>query len=460
MIALVFVEHLILSVTYNLFSLVSFRSYLSMLIKLSFIFFLLAPCFQLSFAGSIESEIIEPKTFDLELSSDTSISISQFGEKGDRILWIPSEHGIHKERHYDLLGSVSALQYEVWLAEPHESYFIPAGRSSYTKVPVSDIAKLIQKSIPEDNRKLFIVASGRGAVLSLLALNHWQNETGGNEKFAGIVMLHPNFQATTPAPGTAIEYLSIVDSTQLPIFIIQPEKSNKYWYLQDLVKKLSDGGSQVYTQVIKQVGDGYHARPDANRLEKQKAKALPAHLSRAIKLLAKTEVSVQKKNNRSIEPWKVTTIADSLQPYPENIAAPAFTLQDVKENSYELIDYRGKVVVLNFWATWCPPCVKEIPSLGRLQKAFSKNELVVLSVDVGENKKEVEKFLNRIPADFPVLLDPDGSTVKQWKIAAFPTTFVIDPKGEIKLSYFGGLEWDAPDIVAQLRKLIPPSQEE
>lgn len=123
-------------------------------------------------------------------------------------------------------------------------------------------------------------------------------------------------------------------------------------------------------------------------------------------------------------------------------------------HKYNLQDYRGKVVVLNFWTTWCPPCVEEIPSLGRLQQAFSEKDLVVLSVDIGESKKEVETFLQQVPADFPVLLNPEGNTVKQWKIIAFPTTFIIDRNGTIKLSYYGGLVWDNPDIVKQLQELV------
>ena len=116
-------------------------------------------------------------------------------------------------------------------------------------------------------------------------------------------MIQPNFQAKTPTPGTAMEYLPIVDSTQLPIFIIQPKKSNKYWYLKDLVTRLSNSGSQVYTKIIDQAGDGYHIRPDTNEIEKQKAKELPLQLSRAVHLLAQTKITAQKQKNISNEPW-------------------------------------------------------------------------------------------------------------------------------------------------------------
>jgi len=214
----------------------------------------------------------EPRQTDLRLNDETAISIAKFGSQGDRVLWIHSEYGINKTKHYQLSSALADLQHEVWLAELHESYFIPAGRSSYSDIPVTDIAALIEKSIPSGKRKLFIVSSGRGAVLSLLAINRWLADTGGSENFGGIIMIHPNFQADTPTPGTAMQYLPIVDSVQLPVFIIQPRKSNKYWYLDELVTRLTDGGSQVYTRVIEQASDGYHARPETSEAEDNVAK--------------------------------------------------------------------------------------------------------------------------------------------------------------------------------------------
>lgn len=407
----------------------------------------------LIYITNIQISFAEPEHFELPLNEDAEISITKFGNGGDRILWIPSEYGINKKKHYPIMKSLAYLQHEVWLAEIHESYFIPAGRSSYTEIPVDDISRLIEKSLPNGKQKLFIVSTGRASALSALALNKLQATTDVSKNFGGIVMIHPSFQADTPTPGTALEYLPIVDSTQLPIFIIQPKKSNKYWYLNDLVSKLTDGGSQVYTQIIEQASDGYHVRPDTNEAEKQMAKKLPAQIARATHILAQTKVTVEKKQVHD-EAWNVTTIPESLQPYPGDTSAPALELMDTEDNKHDLHEYRGKVVVLNFWATWCPPCVKEIPSLGRLQQAFSEEDLVVLSVDIGESRNEVEAFLQQVPADFPVLLNPDGTTVKQWKIIAFPTTFVIDRNGTIKLAYYGGLEWDNPNVVKQLQAVV------
>ena len=120
---------------------------------------------------------------------------------------------------------------------------------------------------------------------------------------------------------------------------------------------------------------------------------------------------------------------------------------NLKKKIQDLKDYRGKVVLLNFWATWCPPCIKEIPSLNNLQKQFSKDEFIVLSVDVGEELKDIQTFLEHVPAEYPVLVDTSSSLTEAWQLQAFPSTYIIDRQGRLRYQYFGGLEWDEPELI-------------
>ena len=402
----------------------------------------------------LNDSLAEPVPTELTLDSDTDISLAIAGDSGDRVLWIPSEYGLNTPRHYWLIETLAESGHEVWLAELHSSYFVSPGRNSYTEIPIDDIADLIRKSLPDDGRKLFIVCTSRGAALTLLALNELKKQDQYLQQIAGLVMIHPNFQANTPVPGADIEYLSVIDSTQMPIYIIQPFKSNRYWYMEGLVSRLSDAGSKVYTKVIQDVSDGYHVRPDASDAEQIKSKELPRDIARAIRLLARTRVQDNRRIDETDVEWKMTGLSGKLDAYPEPKTAPSLQLRDMDDMLHDLANYRGRVVVLNFWATWCPPCVEEIPSLGRLQAAFSEDDLVVLSVDIGESKEDIKNFLAQIPADFPVMIDPEGTTVKPWNIIAYPTTFVMDRSGIIRLAYYGGLEWDMPEIVEQLKTLV------
>ena len=392
------------------------------------------------------------RSVELEISENTIITIRAFGDKGPRILWLPTEYGT-RPAHETLLTSLADNNSEVWLSELHDSYFLPRGRKSYTKIPPDEIAELIRQSIPPDNRPFFIVTTGRAAALALSGINNWQLQTGGNAQFAGLIMLHPNLQSDTPKPGYSMHYLPVVDNTQLPIYIIQPKRSEKVWYLDRLVTRLHEAGSKVYTQIIEQASDGFHIRDDVSDEEKQLAKKLPVVISNAMRLLAKIDVSAKPKTKID-QGWQLSSIPEFLQPYPGTPQAPPLKSDDLNGKHHDLSEYRGKVVVVNFWATWCGPCVDEIPSLGRLQKAFSKQELIVLSIDIGETRKEVEKFLAEIPADFPVLLDPDGEMFKRWRVIGFPTTFVIDKEGLISLAYYGALEWDRAEVVEQLRSVV------
>ena len=111
-------------------------------------------------------------------------------------------------------------------------------------------------------------------------------------------------------------------------------------------------------------------------------------------------------------------------------------------------------MLVNFWATWCPPCVEEIPSLQRLTERLAGKAFRVLTVDVGEDAATVRAFMEQFTVDFPVLMDPGGTAVRQWRVYAFPTSFMVDRSGVVRYSLFGALEWDAPEVVARIEELL------
>ncbi|MCL4470779.1 MAG: TlpA family protein disulfide reductase [Gammaproteobacteria bacterium] len=126
------------------------------------------------------------------------------------------------------------------------------------------------------------------------------------------------------------------------------------------------------------------------------------------------------------------------------------------EKIYRLADLRGKVVLINFWATWCPPCRKELPSMERLWQQFSKEDFMVLAINVGEDADTIFAFTGTLePAlGFPLLLDRDSAVLKAWPVRGLPTTFVLDREGRVVYRAVGGREFDNPELVAQLRGLL------
>jgi len=136
--------------------------------------------------------------------------------------------------------------------------------------------------------------------------------------------------------------------------------------------------------------------------------------------------------------------------------APDFALQDLDGKTHRLSDYRGKLVIVNFWATWCPPCRREIPSMERLYADLKGRQFVILGVEVGEDWDVVQPFVEQMKIKYPILLDRHAALSPQWHMMGLPTSYVIDPHGHITNVIVGGRDWSDPQLRAQLIRLLPP----
>jgi len=133
---------------------------------------------------------------------------------------------------------------------------------------------------------------------------------------------------------------------------------------------------------------------------------------------------------------------------------PELRLQDLGGREHRLADYRGKVVLVNFWATWCAPCRDEMPSIGRLRQSLEGRPFEVLAVNLGEPVSRIEKFRTQVPMDFPVLLDPDTATARAWKARFLPATYLVDANGRVRYAHYGGLDWAGPEARAKVLELL------
>lgn len=128
-----------------------------------------------------------------------------------------------------------------------------------------------------------------------------------------------------------------------------------------------------------------------------------------------------------------------------------FTVRDT-DRTVSLHDYRGRIVLLNFWASWCPPCIEEMPSLVQLQKEMGpKVEVVAVSID--EDADAYHKFLREHDVELLTVRDPQQRTPTMYGTTGWPETFVIDRKGVIRRKFIGAVNWTSPDIVDYLNKL-------
>jgi peroxiredoxin len=143
-----------------------------------------------------------------------------------------------------------------------------------------------------------------------------------------------------------------------------------------------------------------------------------------------------------------------LQPPKEEVEAPDFTLPDPAGKMSRLKDFRGKVVFLNFFATWCEPCRAEMPAMDRLHRTYKDKGLVVLAVDIRENAKDVQAFTQELKLSFPALLDEDGSVASMYGIRPVPATYLIGRDGKILWRAFGAREWDSSDTLKYFARIL------
>ena len=146
----------------------------------------------------------------------------------------------------------------------------------------------------------------------------------------------------------------------------------------------------------------------------------------------------------------------TLTPVAQRTPAPDLAPETTEGGKLRLSELRGKVVVVNFWATWCPPCRREMPSLERLNQLMRGEPFAIVGIDAGEEAEDVLSFRGELaPAPtFRLLLDAEGAALKAFGVSGLPTTFVLDRQGRIAYKALGGRKFDDPAVVSVIRSLI------
>ena len=148
-------------------------------------------------------------------------------------------------------------------------------------------------------------------------------------------------------------------------------------------------------------------------------------------------------------------LTHNLTAFSQTVKAPLLQFKNLDDELISIEDMRGKVVIVNFWATWCPPCRREMGSLEKLHLKTVDKNVVLLAVNIGEDAETVFSFMGEIEPfpTFPILFDPDADSMAPWKVRGLPTTFIVDPDGNLAYRAVGGREFDHPDIINQVMSL-------
>ena len=135
-------------------------------------------------------------------------------------------------------------------------------------------------------------------------------------------------------------------------------------------------------------------------------------------------------------------------------SAPALQLKDLDGKAYDLAERRGRWVFVHFWASWCGPCRREMPTIQKLTETLADDRLEIIMVNTAETEDAVFSFLGIVAPDLMPLMDTDGLVTEAWQPRGLPATFLVDPEGNLRYLAYGGREWDTQPYLDFLRSLI------
>ncbi|WP_198263010.1 TlpA disulfide reductase family protein [sulfur-oxidizing endosymbiont of Gigantopelta aegis] len=403
------------------------------------------------------------------LSTEGSeLEVQVYKARGKNLLLImPSEHGI-TDGLKKLTTDLQTSGVEVWLADPFSSWMLPVVESSLEKIPNIAYVEFIhaaQQYAKKNNKRIYLLSHDKGSRKLLESVRQWQLDS--NKLISGVILISPNLYSKTPDAGNEAKLLPITYATNLPLFLYIPEKSTLALRIRNIVNSLETGGSDVFVKRLNNVRDRFFFRPDASEKEITTASGLSQQILQSLKLtqsyaqprkaasLAAPTAIINENNQPQTKAKKTTGV---LRIYKGSLKPDDFKLKALNDKTHKLSDYRDKVVLVNFWASWCPPCVHEIPSMSELNASvndtLSNKSFEILAINLGEPKQDIATFIEAHPVNFSVLLDPQKSLPKQWKVFAFPTSYLLDKQGRIRYSVAGAIDWNSHEVKTIINRLI------
>jgi thiol-disulfide isomerase/thioredoxin len=389
----------------------------------------------------------------LTLSSGEEITLEVYGKRAQQqILWIASTPGI-KPRQRQVAANLAQHDMQIWLVDLAESLFLPHSTETLRNIPPTIVAELIN-ALPENNQtSVLIVSNSYGAIPALRGIHAWQLQQSRSTRLIGVVLFSPNFFTHVPTLGGRPSFIPELAATNVPVYIYQEAKNGNRWHLPAVLEALQQH-APVYTEMLPGVTSMFYAEDQAPETLAV-LQTMSDKIQRAVSMLDRHAVPAPALPVSANVPAMTESGLDSqLKPYRGDIQPQPFSLEDANGKRFEVLDFKGKVTVINFWASWCSPCVEEIPSLNRLAQSMQGKAFQLISINYAEAPAHIHKFMRKVAVDFPVLVDPAGKLAGEWRVVAFPSTFVIGPDGKIHYGVNAAIHWDTPDVLQQINQLL------
>ena len=397
----------------------------------------------------------QEERFYLPLDGGDELEISRSGQgnEGPLFIWLVNQYG-EMTTPSRVIQHLTDLGAQVWRVDLLESLLLQRSSATIRRLDGEPVAALIETAIASGTSgPIVVLACDRMAAPLLRGLHHWQAYNPDNPIVAGGILLFPNLYRGTPIAGEEPELLGIVAATNMPIVLFQPDMGSNRQRLLPLLTTLHEAGSPAYAWLVRDVRDYYILRSEVsrNRALSSMAGSMPEGVRQAIDATPRQLLAAARLLAQAPRPTQTLTVDQAT----ETPVAPAYGLVERSPRpapDYDLIDARGqrhtldeslgRVTLVNFWATWCPPCVHEIPSMNRLASAYEEDEFAIVSINFRETPEHILDFMRQVEVDFPVLMDIDGAISADWGVFAFPSSFILDRNGNIRYSVNTAIEWD------------------
>ncbi len=389
---------------------------------------------------------------------DTELSLLRFNAEGEHlIIWISPGFG-DLQRSYDVAKTISSRGIEVWHIDLAESLFLPQSTNTLRALDGSYVAGLIAEAHESTGKTVTLMTRSYAAIPALRGARLWQLQAANADNhqydyLTGAILFSPELYSEIPPLGLDPVYDPIASATNIPIMLYQSGRRGNRWQLDKTLEQLQAGGAAVYLKILPGVTGVFYLKDNAAETS-DVLNQLPEEIERVVHMLER--IPTPKTVNKLIAGGKpaVSSLDISLNPFISDMAPLEINLKTASGESFTREDFTGKVTLVNFWASWCGPCVEEIPALNRLREHMKDRPFELISINYAEKPQQIREFLNMVKVDFPVLLDEDGSYSAKWNVLVYPATFVVATDGNIVYGVNGAIEWDSEEITGKLEALM------
>jgi thiol-disulfide isomerase/thioredoxin len=397
---------------------------------------------------------------NIVLSSGEKISAEVFRDAQDpaalRVLWIAPDFGI-ESRTRQMAEALAQRGMEVWQVDAAEALFLPRSATTMREIPGAFVADLITALTDHRQRQVLVISGDYGAVPALRGIHAWQARNPSRPSLLGAVLFSPALFSQVPQLGAAPEFVAEVRATSAPLYIFQAAKSGNRWHLPALLAPLQQHAS-VYVEILAGVTSLFYDEDTAPETLAM-LHVMPEKIEAAVRQLRRHPIPLTALPIPKTAETKGSGLDTQLKPYRGSVVPQPFALMDAGGETFRVEDFKDRVTLINFWASWCGPCVEEIPSLNRLKEAMQGKPFQLISINYAETPQRIHEFMKRVAVDFPVLMDSDGQVTAQWKVVAYPSTFVIGPGGTIQYGVNAAIPWDTEEVMQQLNQLLPAMEQ-